>query len=72
MDSMSSTEPFITPQPPVPTMRIVDKDQASGFVIINKADFDKAEMVDFDAPKSRRAAGNDGDKSDATASTPTP
>lgn len=51
----------IISQPPVPTMRIADEDQDSGFVIINKSDFDPDTMDDFDKPKRRRSGGNSGE-----------
>ena len=69
MDSTPSTPTLeIIAQPPVPTMRIVDADQSEGFVTINKADFDKTSMVDFDAPKPRRSAA-EAVKPDAAATT---
>lgn len=40
---MAETKEFVplhTPQPPVPTTKIVDADAPDGFVIINASEFD--------------------------------
>ena len=78
---MSDTIPIaIIPQPPLPTVRIVANDVEGGVMIINRADFDPATMIDADAPKPKRARVDENDsksddkgaKSDADAPKPKP
>jgi len=49
-------QPLIIPSPPLETVKIASSETATGFLIINRSDFDGSSMQEYVEPKDQKDA----------------